>query len=55
MCQHAEESNANFSKRITKLFSPSEFLIGHVIIIGAACYSQSGAALFSVGTDDKDT
>ena len=51
---HAEESNANYPKRITKLFSPSEFLIGHVIIIGTACYSQQRAALFLQGKDNED-
>ena len=47
MSRHAKESKTNYSKRITKLFTPSKFLAGHAIIICAECYSQLRAVLFS--------
>lgn len=54
MNKYVEESNAKHPKRPTKLFTESEFLVDHAIIIGAACYSQSGAALFTTGKDEED-
>ena len=38
-----------------KLFTPSEFFTGYVIIIGASYYSSSRAALFSEGKDQEDS
>ena len=55
MNRHVEETNTKNPKRPTKMFTPSEFLVGHAIIIGAACYSQSGAALFTAGKEEDDT
>ena len=49
--RYAERENAEYPRKSIKLFTPSEFLIGHAIIIGASCYSSSGTALFSEGKD----
>ena len=43
------------SRKSIKLFTPSEFLTGHAIVIGALCYSLSGTALFSKGKDQEDS
>jgi len=55
MNRYVKEENEKHPKKPIKLFTQSEFLTGHAIIIGASCYSQSGAALFSEGKDQDDS
>ena len=46
MNRYVKEENEKYPKKPIKLFTQSEFLTGHAIIIGVSCYSQSGAAYF---------
>ena len=54
MNRYVEDDNIKHPNKAIKLFTKSEFLTGHAIIIGASCYSQSGKALFSEGKDSDD-
>ena len=50
-----EEYNMKNEKKTIKVFDRTEFLIGHALIIGAACYCQSGLVLFNNGKEQDDS
>ena len=47
MNYYIKESNASNSKKAIKIFDKTDFIIGYALIIGAACYCQSGSVLFA--------
>lgn len=55
MNRYIEDYNVKNEKKTIRVFDKSEFIIGHALIIGAACYCQSGSVLFSNGKDKEDS
>ena len=51
-CMIREENMKN--KREVKEFEEWDFIIGHALIIGAACYCQSGSVLFNDSKEEED-
>ena len=55
MNRYVEEYNNQNGNKTIKVFDKTEFLIGYALIIGAACYYQSGNILFNNGKEQDNT